>query len=152
MSQLDWLQVGLPTLDRPFGVALWPIFAKAFYGIKGYAPEEFRFVPGSTPMASMQETAFALISYYIIIFGGREFMRSREPMQLNGLFKIHNFYLTVISGVLLALFIEQLLPTLVRHGLFYGICAYEGGWSKQLVVLYYVSPTLTLPQAPWAEC
>ena len=47
--------------------------------------------------------------------------------------------LTVISGTLLALFAEQLIPTLVRHGVFYGICSHKGGWTDELVVLYYVS-------------
>jgi fatty acid elongase 3 len=125
---------------RPFGVALWPIFSKAFEAVKGYPAEDFRFVDGTTPMSTLSETAIGLISYYLIIFGGREVMKDRQPMQLNGLFKIHNFYLTAISGILLVLFLEQLIPTVVRHGVFYGICSYGGGWTDQLVVLYYVSP------------
>ena len=139
VAQPDWLTYGAPTLDRPFGVALWPIFAEAFTKIKGYTPEEFRFVPGSTPMATMAETAIGLISYYIIIFSGRELMKEREPLKLNGLFKIHNFYLTAISGVLLLLYLEQLIPTLFRHGVFYAICDYNGGWTQPLVVLYYLN-------------
>lgn len=139
MSTPSWLEVGSPTLDRPFGIKLWPIFSEAFTKIAGYKPEQFRFVPGRTPMATVTETATALVLYYIIIFGGREIMRERQPLKLNGLFKIHNFYLTVISGGLLALFLEQLIPTLVRRGTFYAICDYNGGWTPQLVVLYYVS-------------
>ncbi|KAK0337612.1 Fatty acyl-CoA elongase/Polyunsaturated fatty acid specific elongation enzyme [Friedmanniomyces endolithicus] len=139
MAQAPWLQVGLPTLDRPFGLALWPIFAKSFETLRGYAPESFNFVPGKTPMASMTETAGALAAYYIIIFGGRELMKERQPMKLNGLFKIHNFYLTLISGVLLLLYLEQLIPTLVRNGTFYAICDYNGGWTPPLVVLYYLN-------------
>jgi fatty acid elongase 3 len=141
VAQPDWLIYGAPTLDRPFGVALWPIFTAAFEPIMGYKPEQFRFVPGVTPMSTMSETAIGLISYYLIIFGGRELMKDREPMKLNGLFKIHNFYLTVISGVLLALFMEQLIPTVVRNGVFYGICNYDGGWTHHLVILYYVCLT-----------
>ena len=59
-------------------------------------------------------------------------------MQLNGLFMIHNLYLTLVSGTLLALFIEQLVPTIWKHGLFYAICDHSGGWTPQLVILYYV--------------
>ena len=66
-------------------------------------------------------------------------MRDRPPMKLNGLFKIHNFYLTAISGVLLVLFLEQLIPTLARHGVFFAICKHKGGWTDKLVILYYVS-------------
>ncbi|KAK3679906.1 Fatty acyl-CoA elongase/Polyunsaturated fatty acid specific elongation enzyme [Recurvomyces mirabilis] len=139
MSTLDWLQIGAPTLDRPFGLALWPIFSKCFQAVRPYKPEHFRFEPGSTPMASIYETGGFLIAYYLIIFGGREFMKDRQPMKLNGLFKIHNFYLTAISGVLLLLYLEQLIPTLFRRGVFYAICDYNGGWTPQLVVLYYLN-------------
>jgi fatty acid elongase 3 len=138
MSTPEWIRYGVPTLDRPFGLELWPIFEKAFTSIKGYKPQDFRFVPGKTPMATFKETATMLICYYIIIFGGREFMRGREPFKLNFFFKVHNFYLTLISGLLLLLFVEQLLPELVRNGVFHAVCAYEGGWTDKLVVLYYV--------------
>ena len=144
-----WLVYGAPTIDRPFGVALWPIFSNAFALVKGYPAENWRFEAGSTPMSTFTETATALLSYYAIVFGGRELMRNREAFKLNGLFKIHNFYLTVISGVLLALFLEQLIPTLARGGLFFGICDEKGGWTDQLVVLYYVSAVF--PQVKMAE-
>jgi hypothetical protein len=130
--------IPLPTLDRPFGIALWPIFDKAFSAVTGYSPADFKFVQGKTPMSTFKETATVLISYYIIIFGGREVMKKLPAYKLNALFMIHNFYLTVISGVLLALFFEQLLPEVVRNGVFHAICHREGGWTKQLVTLYYV--------------
>lgn len=76
--------------------------------------------------------------YIVVIFGGREFMRNRPAYKLNGLFMAHNFCLTAISGVLLVLFAEQLIPTLWRHGLYENICG-ALGWTPPLVVLYYVS-------------
>jgi len=139
MATPDWIQYGVPTLDRPFGLALWPIFSKAWSSLLGYEPENFRFTAGETPMATITETTVALLTYYILIFGGREIMRDREPFKLSLFFKIHNFYLTAISGTLLVLFLEQLIPTLVRHGVFHTICQYEGGWTPQLVVLYYLN-------------
>lgn len=138
MSKPSWIRYGVPTLDRPFGLQLWPIFERAFESVKGYKPQDFRFVPGETPMSTLKATATMLISYYIVIFAGREVMRSRPAYSLNGLFKIHNFYLTVISGVLLALFAEQLLPELWRNGIFHAVCHHDGGWTNKLVVLYYV--------------
>ncbi|KAK5134763.1 hypothetical protein LTR08_006138 [Meristemomyces frigidus] len=139
MAHASWLEVGAPTLDRPFGVKLWPIFSHVFQSLRGYKADEFRFLSGQTRMSTMLETAVALTSYYVIVFGGRELMKGREPFKLNGLFKIHNFYLTMISGILLALFLEQLIPTLTRHGVFYAICDYNGGWTPQLVTLYYLN-------------
>ncbi|TKA68065.1 hypothetical protein B0A49_04565 [Cryomyces minteri] len=139
MSKPDWIQVGVPTLDRPFGLQLWPIFEKAFESIKGYKPQDFRFVSGETPMSTLKATATLLISYYVVIFGGRELMKNRPAFSLNGLFKIHNLYLTVISGCLLALFAEQLIPTIARRGTFYAICDANGGWTDKLVILYYLN-------------
>ena len=65
-------------------------------------------------------------------------MKNREPFKLNGLFMVHNLLLTAISGTLLALFTEQLVPTVWRNGIFYAICDHRGGWTTPLVILYYV--------------
>ena len=130
--------VPVPTLDRPFGTHLWPIFSKAFEAVAGYPAEDFRFKRGETPMSTLKPTLIFIVIYYFIIFGGRELMRNREPFKLKGLFLIHNFYLTAISGILLVLFIEQLVPTVARHGIFYAICNAGGGWTPPLVTLYYV--------------
>lgn len=139
MATPKWIEFGAPTLDRPFGLALWPIFSKGFEKVAGYPAEQFVFVPGETPISDLKTCASILLTYYIIIFGGRELMRGREPFKLNFLFKVHNFYLTAISGGLLALFLEQLIPTLYRHGLFFAICDHQGGWTQKLVVLYYLN-------------
>lgn len=132
-------QLPLPTIDRPFGIHLWPIFDKAFTAVAGYSANDFEFVPFETPMSTLKSTSIFVVIYYLIIFGGREWMRNREPFKLKTLFLIHNLYLTFISGTLLALFIEQLLPTVVRGGIFHAICHHDGGWTQPLVVLYYLN-------------
>ncbi|KAF2246138.1 GNS1/SUR4 membrane protein [Trematosphaeria pertusa] len=139
MSTPDWIELGAPTLDRPFGLQLWPIFEKTFESAMGYKPQDFRFKPGETPISTLKSCSAVLISYYIIIFGGRELMRDRQPLQLSFLFKLHNFYLTAISGILLALFAEQLIPMVWRHGVFFAICDHNGGWTDKMVVLYYLN-------------
>ncbi|PGH04998.1 hypothetical protein AJ80_08425 [Polytolypa hystricis UAMH7299] len=131
--------IPLPTLDRPFGIELWPLFDKLFTSAVGYSTDDFQFVQGQTPLSTFQATAAALISYYAIVFGGRELMKNRPAFKLKGAFIVHNLYLTIISGALLALFIEQLLPTLWRHGVFFAICNHDGGWTKPLVVLYFLN-------------
>ena len=136
----------LPTLDRPFAVELWPIFDKVYSSVMGYSPQDFQFKAGSTPMSTLRETAIMLTTYYVVVLGGRELMRNRPALRLNALFMIHNFYLTVISGVLLSLFIEQLLPTVWRHGIFFAICNHKGGWTRPLVTLYYVGFHLQSPR------
>ena len=132
------LKIGVPTLDRPFGFDLWSVFSKCYSTMFGYVPEHFRFRSGNTVMSTFNETVIALVVYYIIIFGGRELMKNRKAFVLNGPFMVHNLYLTIISGGLLALFIEQLLPELARNGVFHAVCSHDGGWTDKLVVLYYV--------------
>ncbi|KAH9904729.1 putative fatty acid elongase [Xylariomycetidae sp. FL2044] len=134
-----WESLPIPTLDRPFGVPLWPYFSKAFEATVGYPAEDFRFVVGKTPMSTLKETSIFIVIYYTVIFGGREYMRNRDPYKLKTLFLIHNFVLTAVSAILLALYIEELLPTVVRKGIFYAICDSNGGWTQPLVVLYYLT-------------
>ncbi|KUJ17314.1 GNS1/SUR4 membrane protein [Mollisia scopiformis] len=129
----------LPSIERPFGIQLWPIFDQAFRALMGYHPQDFDFQPRVTPMSTLKQSSLMILAYYIVILGGRELMRNRPAFKLNGLFMIHNFYLTAISGTLLALFLEQLIPTVYNHGIFYAICDVKGGWTPPLVILYYLN-------------
>lgn len=86
----------------------------------------------------MKQSGLTIVAYYVVILGGRELMRKRPAFKLNTLFMIHNFYLTAISAILLALFVEQLVPTIYKNGLFFAICERDGGWTPSLVTLYYV--------------
>ena len=138
MSDLKSL-IHTPSLDHPFGIEVWPIFEKAWLQVRAFPPQNFRFVPGQTPMSTLKETATVLIAYYVIVLGGREVMRNREAWKFPTIWKLHNFILTAISAALLLLFVEQLLPTVVRKGVFYAICDADGGWTNRLVTLYYVS-------------
>lgn len=131
-------KIPIPTLDHPFGIEVWAIFSKCYQSFFNYPPENFRFRSGQTLGSTLTETLSALAAYYVIVFGGRELMKKREPFVLNGPFMVHNLYLTIISGGLLALFIEQLLPEVVRNGVFHAICSADGGWTDKLVILYYV--------------
>lgn len=103
----------------------------------GYPADKLDITPGAMPMLTIKSTVMMLVSYYTVVLGGRELMRSRPGFKLNDLFLIHNFYLTAISGALLVLFVEQLGPTIWRQGVFFAICG-DGGWTEPLVTLYYV--------------
>lgn len=118
------------------GIQLWPLFEQVFTSCMGYAPQDFHFE--TAPLSTSSATLSALIAYYAIIFGGREVMRPYKPIQLNRIFKLHNLALTILSSLLLALFLEQLVPTLVSKGLFAAVCHADGGWTDNLVILYYV--------------
>ena len=139
MSSDALTSISLPSLDHPFAIDVWSLFEKLWIQFRSFTPQNFQFIPGATPMSTIKETAFMLGSYYIIVFGGRELMKKREPFKFNLIFKAHNLFLTTLSAGLLALFIEQLLPTVTRKGIFFAICDADGGWTNRLVVLYYVS-------------
>lgn len=131
---IDKASTGFPAVT----IDPWSIFDKVWTATMGYSTQKFRYEPGITPMSTFKETAIAISLYYIIIFGGREIMRNYSAFKLNGLFIIHNFYLTVISGALLILFAQELIPGLWKNGLFDGICG-STGWSQNLMVLYYLN-------------
>ncbi|KAK1993355.1 GNS1/SUR4 family protein [Colletotrichum falcatum] len=116
----------------------WNTFDKVFTSIMGYPAEDFEFVRGRTPFSTMGEAVGMAVLYLVVIFGGREVMRNRKPVELNTLFKIHNLFLSLLSGALLVLFVEQLVPSLWRGGLYENICG-ASGWTQPLVLLYYVN-------------
>src|SRR5262249_36783059 len=122
---MDLKNIPIPSVDRPFGIELWPIFDKVFGKVVGYPAHKFHFVQGQTPLSTLPASLGIITAYYVVIFSGKKFMEDKAPMKLNALFQIHNVFLTLLSGILLALFIEQLLPILLRHGVFYGICSAE---------------------------
>jgi fatty acid elongase 3 len=133
-SPFDLKSAGL-SLSSP-----WASFDKLWQAVMGYPAASFRINEGKTPMTTSKETAIVITLYYVIILGGRELMRTRPAYKLNDLFLIHNFYLTVISGALLALFVEQLIPSIWNYGVFDAICG-GSGWTKELTTLYYVGQT-----------
>lgn len=116
----------------------WNAFNKVWVTTMGYPAENFTFTPGKTPMSTLSESLMLIAAYLVIVFGGREWMKTRKAFELKGLFMAHNLMLTVVSGTLLTLFAGQLIPTLWNDGLYNGICG-AGGWTRPLVVLYYVS-------------
>ena len=65
-------------------------------------------------------------------------MRNREPFQLKTLTKYHNLMLTAISGVLLALILEQIVPQLWSRGVSYNACG-SGGWTPKLETIYFLN-------------
>ncbi|KAL9636716.1 MAG: hypothetical protein Q9164_002655 [Protoblastenia rupestris] len=131
-SPLDTKSIQLSQLSP------WQIFDRIWTSAKGYPADSLDITPGVTPLLTIKSTLMFLATYYTIIFTGRELMRNRPAFKLNDLFLIHNFYLTAISGILLVLFIEQLAPTIWKHGLFFTICD-AGGWTGPLVTLYYLN-------------
>lgn len=56
---------------------------------------------------------------------------------------MYNLTLSAVSALLLALYLEEIVPTIARNGIFFAICDANGGWTPRLVVLYYVRRCLS---------
>lgn len=130
------------SVETPFFVPLWPLFDKAVTFASGgrFVPSEFAFVSGETPLSTFPPVAAAIATYYTVIFGGNYLFKKFQikPLVLNGLFQLHNLFLTTLSLTLLVLMAEQLIPIIYNHGLFYAICN-PNAWTQELVTLYYLN-------------
>jgi hypothetical protein len=140
------LETSFPGSAGVIPLAPWKALDSVWMSVFGYPADQFRFVKGETPFSTGAEVVGMIVLYVTVIFGGREFMKNREPLKLNTLFKIHNLFLTLLSGALLVLFIEQLAPSIWKDGLYENICGADG-WTEPLVTLYYVCHPLAFKQA-----
>ena len=57
---------------------------------------------------------------------------------MNGLFQIHNLFLTSLSLTLLVLILEQIIPIFHSGGSYHSICS-PNAYTSKLVVLYYLN-------------
>lgn len=132
----------LPCIDHPFGIELFPYVEMLFAFLSGgkFVMSEFRFVQNETFLSSPKQVFPAIAVYYIVIFGGNALFKklNLKPLVLNGLFQTHNLLLTTLSLVLFLSLVEQLIPQIYYHGLFYAICD-ESAWTEKMVVLYYMN-------------
>ena len=74
----------------------------------------------------------------MVIFGGRYILREASAVHPKFIFQIHNLLLTLVSLAILLLLIEQLVPQLYRHGLYWTICSYDA-WTPKHELLYYLN-------------
>ena len=74
-----------------------------------YPPIQYRtWVSGESPLSTQKAVVAAIGTYLLVIFGGREIMRSRSPHKLTPFFQAHNLFLTVASAILLGLMLEEM--------------------------------------------
>lgn len=79
--------------------------------------------------------------YFLVIFGGQRLLRQLpafKPQVLKIPFQIHNALLTVVSGALLMLVVEQALPKYRAHGFFYTVCSPQA-WDQKTELIYYMN-------------
>lgn len=133
------VDIRVPTADQPFGIALWPIFRYCAYALTNYDVETFKYEYNSdVPLSKIPHVLLAILSYYIIIFGGRWLLKSVRPIKFGLIFKLHNLLLTLLSGGLLALLVEQTFPIIAHHGVFFSICSAQA-WTQKIELIYYLN-------------
>ncbi|KAI9258034.1 GNS1/SUR4 family-domain-containing protein [Phascolomyces articulosus] len=126
------------SIDRPFGIYLWDYFDKAYTAVMGSSANDFHFVEGETPFSTIPEVAVGVFTYLMVIFGGRYILREASATHPKFIFQIHNLLLTLVSLAILLLLIEQLVPQLYNHGLYWTICSYDA-WTQKHELLYYLN-------------
>ncbi|KDQ17948.1 hypothetical protein BOTBODRAFT_127841 [Botryobasidium botryosum FD-172 SS1] len=104
-----------------------------------YIPSSLHsFQAGKTPLSTLPVVLPVLAGYVATVFTLREVMRNREPIRLNTLFRAHNAILTLGSGLLLALMLEDALPKTLNHGILYGMCG-RSIWTPKMELYYLIN-------------
>jgi len=114
---------------------LWTLFSQGWQAITGQKASDFRFE--EAPLSSTQAMLAGFVFYLIAVHGGVRLMKDRKPFKLDLLGRVHNLFLSVISGILLILIANEVLP-LLKNGLRWAICDY-GAWNHKLELLYYIN-------------
>lgn len=96
------------------------------------------YVPGVTPLSTASSVVTALIVYLSVIFGLREYMKPLKPLKFQFLFRAHNVLLSLGSFILLVLMLEEVIPIVWKHGLFYGMCD-NAAWTSRLEFYYMIN-------------
>ncbi len=88
----------------------------------GVPYELTHYVPGKTPLSTPQQVFPTLAAYLVIIFGIQAWMKNKPPYRLQFLFRFHNAFLTIGSLLLVLLIMEEVVPAVYEHGVFWGLC------------------------------
>ncbi|KAF7791865.1 hypothetical protein EIP86_002889 [Pleurotus ostreatoroseus] len=96
------------------------------------------YVSGKTPMSTPLEVFPALVAYLVIIFSVRAFMKDRPAFKLQYLFQLHNIILSSGSLLLMTLILEEVIPMVWNHDVFWGMCSTDM-WTSHLEFYYMVN-------------
>lgn len=91
-------------------------------------PHLYSYTKGVTPLSTDSSVIAALVVYLVTIFGIQALQRNRPAYKINALFQVHNVVLSVGSALLFVLMLEEILPILWNHGVYYALCA-DGAWT-----------------------
>ncbi|CAO3699444.1 hypothetical protein G6F70_000043 [Rhizopus microsporus] len=124
--------------ETPFGLPLYPIFEKVYEAVLGQKASDFHYTSNVTPLSTVQEVTTTCITYFIVIFGGQFLMKNFPAFKLKFFFMVHNVLLTLVSGILLVLMVEKILPIIYHKGFLAAVCD-QSSWTQPLELLYYLN-------------
>jgi hypothetical protein len=98
------------------------------------------FQEGRTPFSTNLQVFGVAALYLTVILGGREIMQRFKipPQQLKGPFLLHNIALSLGSGLLLALMLEEIVPIWYYNGFYAAICA-TSSWTPRMEFFYIIN-------------
>ena len=124
----------------------YPVMKRLFPSLPQSGPAAFHFESHAGFVNDWPSVIAVMIVYYVMVFVHFRYRRPFEwfsrkfgsAVQL--VFVVHNAVLVVLSGVLLALILENLVPRILQHGLMWGIC-HENAFEQdhRLEFFYYVN-------------
>lgn len=85
-------------------------------------------VPGVTPISTTPAVITASLTYLVVVLGGQYLMRSLPAVPSKYVrlpFFLHNVLLSLGSLVLLVLYLERMLPFMLRFGIHNSVCLRE---------------------------
>ena len=107
------------------------------------------YVQGKTPLSTPWEVYPTLAAYLVIIFSIQAWMKNRPPFKLQFLFRLHNAFLTSGSALLVALILEQVVPLVYQHGVFWGMCDNDM-WNKVCNAFFRVETRIQVVFRIWS--
>lgn len=99
------------------------------------------YIPGVTPLSETPVVVATLAGYLATIFSIQWFMKNKQPLKLTPFFRAHNAFLTGISGLLLVLIAEEIIPIWLQTGSFDAIC-HPRSWTPVRVALDHIRTAL----------
>jgi len=126
------------SVESPFGFRLLPYFESAYHASTGKPVSTFDFTAPGLFGNNLKDVTLVIVSYLTLIFAIQAWMVPRKRFDLKLAFCLHNMILAGGSLVLLMLYVEALLPMLVKHGFYHSICA-DGAFTNKVAALHYVN-------------
>ncbi|KAI9593987.1 fatty acid elongase [Syncephalis fuscata] len=126
------------TIQPILGFSLFDTLAPVYALVVGNHPDDFRFKVGTTPLSTWTEVIAVGIGYLGVIFGIQAMMRNRAPISFPLLSRLHNLALSLGSGLLLALILEQIIPVVLAKGFGWAVCE-RASWTSRMELLYYIN-------------